>query len=121
MVEPSTYCVDLDDSMGDEGGDTCEWYDNFGECGNYDTDDFIANTICCTCGGGETNEGEDDPYKRCLDEYEDLQAISAKYTCDSQIDSEKLYEFRENCWVQECQSDNSYGDDWGDTCSNWYD
>jgi hypothetical protein len=39
--------------VGDSGGDTCVWYDiNIGSCGGYDTDDFIAASLCCVCGGG---------------------------------------------------------------------
>ena len=40
-----------DDSIGDEYDDTCsDYYDtNPGECGNYDTDTFIAADLCCAC------------------------------------------------------------------------
>ena len=37
--------------MTDEAGDTCSnWYDFYPEfCGEYDTDTFIANDLCCAC------------------------------------------------------------------------
>jgi hypothetical protein len=49
-----TDCVN-DDSTGDAYGDTCSsWYDAFGGCGDYDTDDFNSATQCCACGGGDS-------------------------------------------------------------------
>ena len=48
-------------------GDQCDWYErNPGYCGNFDTVDFVASAMCCTCGGGstgtceETNDGVGD-------------------------------------------------------------
>lgn len=41
-----------DDTVSDSYGDTCSnWYngDNIAECGNYDTDTFIAAEACCNC------------------------------------------------------------------------
>ena len=57
-------CLDCGDSDACEGtdlgavdrwGDGCEWYDkltNSERCGDFDDDDFIANEMCCACGGG---------------------------------------------------------------------
>lgn len=64
--------------------------------------------------------GEDDPYKRCLDRYEDLSEISKKYSCDILNSTYDQYEFREKCWTLECVDDDSVGDIAGDTCSAWY-
>ena len=53
-------CVDTnDDNTVDSFGTGCEWYDEYPEgCGLYDVDDvgmeFVANDICCSCGGGAT-------------------------------------------------------------------
>ena len=34
----------------DSYGDTCLWYDaNTYGCGDYDTDDFVADELCCAC------------------------------------------------------------------------
>ena len=36
-------------------GDKCDWYElNPGWCGNYDTETFKANEMCCTCQGGSS-------------------------------------------------------------------
>ena len=47
-----TTCVN-DDSMVDEYDDTCsDYYDaNPIDCGNYDTDAFVAADLCCACMG----------------------------------------------------------------------
>lgn len=54
---------DADGNMlGDSYGDPCNLYPgNEGWCGNYDTDVFFSNQMCCACGGGEdiTDDGED--------------------------------------------------------------
>ena len=48
-------CID-DLSVADTAGDTCIAYTNnpssFCGSGNWDDDDFTANTTCCACGGG---------------------------------------------------------------------
>jgi len=42
----------------DIDGDRCSFYASAeGECGNYDDDDFVANEMCCSCGGGSTYTG----------------------------------------------------------------
>ena len=47
-------CFDQDsETTGDSTNFYCYQYAE-GECGQYDDDDFIANDICCFCGGGET-------------------------------------------------------------------
>ena len=45
-------CSDTNNGATDSYGDGCEYYvDNDDECGNYDDNDFTANTMCCACRG----------------------------------------------------------------------
>ena len=54
-MAPEPECADTNNGFGDVGGDQCDWYErNPGNCGSYDTLDFVANEMCCTCGGGST-------------------------------------------------------------------
>eukprot|EP00492_Amphilonche_elongata_P005084 TRINITY_DN60_c0_g1_i1.p1 TRINITY_DN60_c0_g1~~TRINITY_DN60_c0_g1_i1.p1 ORF type:complete len:282 (+),score=42.79 TRINITY_DN60_c0_g1_i1:215-1060(+) len=48
-------CIDTDNGAVDEYGDGCDWYGpvTAGSCGNYDTVDFDANSMCCGCGEAE--------------------------------------------------------------------
>jgi len=40
----------------DKEGDRCNSYKGMrNECGKHDDEDFIANEMCCTCGGGSTS------------------------------------------------------------------
>lgn len=57
-------CWDTNNGAGDVTNDGCDWYErNPGYCGNYDTESFKAQEMCCTCGGGssgscyDTNNG----------------------------------------------------------------
>lgn len=46
-------CIDNSHSEVDSGGDDCSWYAwNSDQCGNFDTEYFSANSLCCACGGG---------------------------------------------------------------------
>ena len=48
-------CQDTAEGAKDNGGDGCDWYvNNNDSCftGTYDDDDFVAQKMCCTCGGG---------------------------------------------------------------------
>jgi len=50
-------CVDTDSgTSGDKDGDYCEDYIDYTWCGEYDDEDFTANELCCTCGGGSTSQ-----------------------------------------------------------------
>ena len=52
-VAPPTVCDNNPNGFTDSVGDGCDWYDNnSGSCGYYDTADFKANEMCCSCGGG---------------------------------------------------------------------
>lgn len=50
LPDTSADCVS-DDTVGDAYGDTCTaWYLERPEtCGDYDTDEFVASTMCCSC------------------------------------------------------------------------
>ena len=46
-------CVNTDYGSKDKFGDTCNFYDNaMDKCGFFDESDFVANELCCACGGG---------------------------------------------------------------------
>jgi len=41
----------------DKDGDGCRWYkDHIDQCGLHDGDTFLANEMCCVCGGGSTSK-----------------------------------------------------------------
>eukprot|EP00928_Gymnodinium_smaydae_P047265 TRINITY_DN31531_c0_g1_i1.p1 TRINITY_DN31531_c0_g1~~TRINITY_DN31531_c0_g1_i1.p1 ORF type:complete len:865 (+),score=176.54 TRINITY_DN31531_c0_g1_i1:73-2667(+) len=50
------WCRDTDDGFIDSLGDTCLWYtmQGGGTCGLFDTEWFVAEKLCCICGGGST-------------------------------------------------------------------
>ena len=56
VLLPAVECYDSNLGYGDVGGDQCDWYEGFNSvyCGNYDTETFRANEMCCSCGGGST-------------------------------------------------------------------
>ena len=44
-------CIDETNGATDSYDDGCNYYDdNPTECGNYDDEDFKANSMCCACG-----------------------------------------------------------------------
>lgn len=50
-------CGNTDGSATDSYGDPCSSYNSDNAdtwCGYYDDSDFVSNTMCCACGGGET-------------------------------------------------------------------
>ena len=48
-------CEDTDKGLTDEDGDGCDFYTkNPHSCGDYDGNEgFVANQMCCACGGGK--------------------------------------------------------------------
>ena len=61
----ATNCVNTNNGSTDLYGDGCEWYatsygNNYCFVGWWDTDNFSAETMCCTCGGGTTSTGTAD-------------------------------------------------------------
>jgi hypothetical protein len=104
-----------DDSIGDSYDDTCsEYYDAAPEqCGNYDTDEFAASSLCCACmgytgswysyssgygyGGSGIYDGGD------------------SYTIDGGNSSDGYY------YYDGCSNDDTIGDSYDDTCSEYYD
>eukprot|EP00931_Biecheleriopsis_adriatica_P025270 TRINITY_DN15562_c0_g1_i1.p1 TRINITY_DN15562_c0_g1~~TRINITY_DN15562_c0_g1_i1.p1 ORF type:complete len:415 (-),score=72.51 TRINITY_DN15562_c0_g1_i1:426-1586(-) len=54
----SSYDSKKVNSGRDKDGDGCDFYQSYTEeCGKHDDDDFIANEMCCSCGGGSTYKG----------------------------------------------------------------
>jgi len=56
-------CVDTNGELADEYGDPCANYNEENAeswCGQYDTDEFKSEEMCCACGGGSTG-GDVDP------------------------------------------------------------
>jgi len=53
-IEPGEgKCVDTNNDFTDYEGNSCEWYEwEYDYCGDYDDDDFDADKMCCSCGGG---------------------------------------------------------------------
>ena len=52
----SGTCVDTTNGAEDKDGFGCGSYDDFpGWCGDYDDEDFVADEMCCACGGGSTS------------------------------------------------------------------
>ena len=69
-------CQDTDNGNVDMDGDSCENYvGNEHWCGNYDTDTFQSNDMCCACGGGKNyfqeqyNKSSSEPSDEPSDEY----------------------------------------------------
>ena len=43
-------CVDETNGATDDSGDGCDWYiGRLQWCGQYDDEDFKANSMCCAC------------------------------------------------------------------------
>jgi hypothetical protein len=59
-------CVDYPMDWNDSEGDGCEFYDSEFQCTSYGSSyrdavyNFVANDVCCTCGGGASSECEDE-------------------------------------------------------------
>ena len=45
-------CVDTSNGKNDTRGFGCDYYFKLGNCGEYDSSEFIANSMCCACNGG---------------------------------------------------------------------
>ena len=89
-----------DDTLADSYDDTCtEWYDaNPDTCGDYDTEDFIAADLCCACVGTGVAEPVDEP-----------------------TPVEPTPEPTPAVVYDDCTNDDSVGDSYDDTCTEWYD
>ena len=107
-ADDATGCVN-DDSVADSFGDTCtDYYDAAPEeCGNYDTEDFIAADLCCACqGAAQTSEPaeeevvEDAPVEEAPAEEAPVEEAPAD---------------------EGCVNDDSIADSFGDTCTDYYD
>ena len=106
-VEPAPEVVydgcTNDDSVGDSYDDTCtEWYDaNPGSCGDYDTETFVAADLCCACVGTE-------------EEIVEPEVVEPEVV-------EPEVEEPEPVVYDGCTNDDSVGDSYDDTCTEWYD
>ena len=60
IANASAACVDMTWGNLDSTNDGCEWYDSYPSgCGEYNTDSFFSENMCCACGGGIDREGEE--------------------------------------------------------------
>ena len=60
LSDGHTWCDNTNYFFRDITGDDCSWYDSYpSTCGQYDTWDFWAVGMCCSCGGGYDNVCED--------------------------------------------------------------
>jgi hypothetical protein len=52
------YCENTNGDLTDASGDDCDWYvSKSSYCGAHDSADFLANGMCCACGGGRVSMG----------------------------------------------------------------
>ena len=52
-INTTVPCENTDNGATDPYGDNCNDYaSNTHWCGGYDDSDFISNSMCCACGGG---------------------------------------------------------------------
>lgn len=52
FFEGYSECSNMNSGSRDEYGDDCPAYVATARCGKYDTDQFNAQAMCCSCGGG---------------------------------------------------------------------
>ena len=124
-----THCDDTNTSWyGDSTGDGCEWYDSYpSTCGSYDTYEFYANSMCCSCGGGSCHDsngsGADWGGDGC-DWYVGMEAYCGLYDDSDFIANEMCCacktDYAMNLQAQSCYDTNfGLGDTTGDGC-DWY-
>ena len=131
LTETTESCTDNDTSWyGDSTGDSCGWYDSFpSTCGDYDTDEFFANEMCCSCGGGvcqDTDGLSADTGGDSCEWYVGNEFFCGWYDTDDFHASEMCCTCIENSWAvnlhtQECYSTDFYGGDTGGDGCGWYD
>ena len=122
----SAGCHDMTWGNTDMTNDGCEWYDNYASgCGNYDTDSFFSERMCCACSGGvtrtsesvctDTNEGLGDSFGDKCDWYTDNPSGCGNY------DTEEFQAAAMCCACQGGCVDAELGrtDFTGDSC-DWY-
>jgi len=117
-------CLNTDNGAEDSDGDGCEEYEDPDDCGAYDDDDFEANKVCCTCGGGATKvDGklkETCVYKTI--EESECPSSSGLYQADYLECNEEGLKHGDFCWVADEDYpliDGSIGEDEGmDCCSD---
>lgn len=74
VLQGHSECVDTAFGALDSFEDSCSWYTDHRNCGNFDDSDFEANGMCCACGGGcqDTDEGNQDSIGFGCDYYNQL-------------------------------------------------
>ena len=57
-ADEASSCTNSNNGATDQDGDDCiTWYDDYpADCGGYDDTDFSSHDMCCSCGGGNSNE-----------------------------------------------------------------
>ena len=116
-VEATTnYCQSTDNGAVDMDGDGCAVYqwDWCKKNGAWDTDDFIANEMCCVCGGGD-KDGDDEEEKE--DDKEDEDGDDQEEYTDGCYENFTNGNDTGTC----CNTNNGIVDGYGDTCQTWYD
>jgi hypothetical protein len=119
-------CLDSDWASTDSWGDSCDWYvGNEDWCGSYDTVDFTASELCCSCTGGLSHT------TTCIDQDEDSTGDITGDKCDWYTEYPSgcgLYDtedFNSNDMCCACGAgdhvciDTETTDSWGDGCE-WY-
>jgi len=113
-----------DDTVGDSYGDTCtDYYDaNPDTCGTYDTDTFVAADLCCACVGLAEDVAVEETEDVAVEEAEDVAVEEPEEvptedpipdaTAPEAVDNEDTSAV--------CVNDDSVGDSYGDTCTDWY-
>ena len=101
-----------DDSVGDSFEDTCtDYYDaNPDQCGNYDTDTFVAADLCCACYGTGSYSTTSYTYGNGTGYGSGGYGYGTGYGGGSG-------------WTgyEGCENDDSVGDSFEDTCTDYYD
>lgn len=84
-------CININYNLLDSRSKGCSSYvGSEDECGNYDTEEFLAKTMCCSCGGGFEqglcfdldNSGELDSNDNGCDWYEEHKDECGNYDDD---------------------------------------
>jgi len=90
-------CEDTADGATGSNGDGCDFYDqNPSDCGNYDTSDFVAGTMCCACGDGD---GDGDAANdQTYDGWEHHASVG---WCDSDLDEDGCGD-ASTCTLSDC-------------------
>lgn len=127
-VDGHPFCDNTNFDFRDTTGDDCSWYDNYPEtCGQFNTDDFDSNEMCCACQGGyqmvceDTSLGFTDDAGNSCSYYEDQPVWCGVYDDDNFRASEMCCACGGGSIPSTCGNDNpdALTDSDGDRC-DWY-